>query len=145
MTCGLFWRSIWAPPRQKSSPPNRLTTPRLFAIVKPPESAARASLVGHGEDAVPVGGRLDGEIFLAAEFVDFRWSVVGPPRQHFLKCALSFRPIALEVERAGARKFLQPLAQVPRGSVLVETPLPAHQFKDADGLVLALHADEVQV
>src|SRR5713226_5545760 len=72
-------------------------------------------LMGHGEDAVPSGGRLIEEILLAAFPIHAGGSIFRPFLQKLLEVLLRFLPPAAVVEVAGARELFDHNAGISRG------------------------------
>jgi len=62
--------------------------------------------VGHGEDAVPIGGRFVEEIFLAAFPVSAGGAIFGPLIEDGLESGLSVVPAALLEE---STRFAKPI------------------------------------
>src|ERR1700674_2432709 len=100
-------------------------------------------LVGHGEDAVPAGGRLVEEIVLAALPVGARWAIIGPSVENRLESFLRFFPLTLPVEVMGALEDFKARAHLIGSAVDAGLAGAADELVDDNRLQLAFDADQV--
>src|SRR5882724_6038104 len=95
--------------------------------------------VGHGEDAVPIGGRFVEEVVLAAFPVGAGGSVVRPLIEDGLKGGLGIKPFALLIESAGLEETIKASLRV-RGESFAQ----AKQFVDDHGFKFAFDTNEIE-
>jgi hypothetical protein len=96
-------------------------------------------LVGHGEDAIPIGGRLVEEIFLTVLPVGASRAVVGPLIEKGLKGGLGIEPMARLEESASFAKAVHVCVDIGGDS-----GGGADEFINDDRLGFSLDANEIE-
>src|SRR6266849_67632 len=101
-------------------------------------------LMGHGEDAVPSGGRLIEEILLAAFPIHAGGSIFRPFLQKLLEVLLRFLPPAAVVEVAGARELFETQTQRVRCAINPQFRFASDELVDGYGLEFAFDTHQVE-